>query len=153
MACNLCKLARIKREMQKRRELERLKKEAENKKRLQEQREQTAETYEKIPSEHEYVLTDEEEKIMGPDAISLDKIVTVEAETAPVVETEAEVPKKKRRKPKTELAEAESVEEKLVENIDTAIKQEVETVFEQAREESCDETPKTSIIDEEEENG
>lgn len=99
MACNSCKLARIKRQIEQRRKLAEMRAKAEAEKKKEE---------EALAAKNVYVLTPEEEKIMGPNAIDPVAALTVEVPAEEATEVE-EAPKKRSRKKKEVVEEAQEV--------------------------------------------
>ena len=99
MACNSCKLARIKRQIEQRRKLAEMRAKAEAEKKKKE---------EALAAKNVYILTPEEEKIMGPNAIDPVAALTAEVPAEEATEVE-EAPKKRSRKKKEVIEEAQEV--------------------------------------------
>lgn len=141
MACNSCKLARIKRQIEQRRKLAEMRAKAEAEKKKKE---------EALAVKNVYVLTPEEEKIMGPNAIDPVAALTVEVPAEEATEVE-EAPKKRSRKKKEVVEEAQEAApiEELVE-LEHSFEEEKEPVSEEAVEAETEAEPIPEEIAEEE---
>lgn len=141
MACNSCKLARIKRQIEQRRKLAEMRAKAEAEKKKKE---------EAFAVKNVYVLTPEEEKIMGPNAIDPVAVLTVEVPVEESAEVE-EASKKRSRKRKEIIEEAREVVpiEESVE-LEHPLEEEKEPVSEEAVEVETEAEPIPEEIAEEE---
>ena len=141
MACNSCKLARIKRQIEQRRKLAEMRAKAEAEKKKKE---------EALAAKNVYVLTPEEEKIMRPNAIDPVAVLTVEVPMEGPAEVE-EAPKKRSRKKKEIVEEPQEVApiEESVE-LEPPLEEEKEPVSEEAVEAETEAEPIPEEIAEEE---